>query len=269
MRGCAVVVESVTGYPLAGGERRVYRITARENPAVNGFWICDLGRAGRHDIEDDRQRCLVKKGAPVKGLSWQRALADVAAVIRAVPGPQRRAKIAVVLNSRLTCEELTRAKALFVTGLGLDKVYFADREPGPADGLLLTAERAPNGRGVVDAGFKPRLPGLAELAAVEVLLVFGDRLAEHFPDGALGAALTAIPSKFLFAAHSGPLDGLADVIFPVAVPAEKSGTYINIGGIRQTFRRGLKPLLGVVPEGAVFDSLAAALGLNLGDADAR
>ncbi len=268
-RGCAVVIESVTGYPLAGGERRVYRITARENQAVNGFWICDLGRDGRRDIEDARQNCLVKKGAPVKGLSWQRALADVAAAIRAVPGPARAAKIAAVLNSRLTCEELARARALFVAGLGLDKVYFADRESGPADGLLLTAERVPNSRGVVDAGFKPRLPELAEFAGVEVLLVFADRLAERFPDGALAPALTAIPSKFVFAAHAGPLDGLADVIFPVAVPAEKSGTYINIDGVRQTFRRGLKPPIGVVPEGAVLDSLAAALGLNPGDSDVR
>jgi len=268
-RGCAVVIESVSGYPLANGERRVYRVTARENPAVNGFWICDLGRDGRHDIDDGRHGAVMEKGAPLKGLSWQKALADVAAGIRAVPGPERSAKVAVILNSRLTCEELALAKGLFVSGLGLGNVFFADRKPGPADSLLLTADRAPNGKGVLDAGFSPRLPGLGDLAAAEVLLLFGPHLLEHFGEEEVARALAGVPSKYLFAAHTGPLDRLADTVFPVAVPAEKSGTYINVEGIRQPFACAVRPPFGVVPEGAILSCLANALGFNAGDADGR
>ncbi|HSA95354.1 MAG TPA: 2Fe-2S iron-sulfur cluster-binding protein [Acidobacteriota bacterium] len=268
-RGCAVVVESVAGYPLKLRDKRVYRITARENPAVNGFWICDLGRAGRRDIDDGRHTQLLRAGQPDGNPSWANALAEVAAAIRSVPGPERATRIAVVLNSRLTCEELAQAKRLFIGSLGLQNVFFADPKPGPADDLLLTAERVPNGRGVLEAGFMPRLPALDELAASRVLLVFGPYLREHFDEGGLGRAFSGAGALFLFSAHSGPLDRLARIAFPVTVPAEKSGTYINTMGIRQTFARAVKPCNGVVTEGDILSCLADSLGLDLGDADAR
>jgi len=268
-RGCAIVIESVEGYPLRRSEKRVYRVTARENPAVNGFWICDLGRDGRHDIDDGRHVAVSKRGAPVQGLSWQQALVEVAAAIRSVPGPGRADKIAVILNARLTCEELALAKGLFVTGLGSGKVFFADRKPGQADGLLLTAQRVPNGRGALDAGFTPRFADLDEIATADVLLIFGSALAGHFEAQEIAGTLAAVSSKFLFAAHKGPLDRLVDAVFPVAVPAEKSGTYVNTDGVRQSFARAVRPCPGVVPEGAIFTSLANSLGLSLGDTDAR
>jgi len=267
-RGCAITVESIKGYPMANGTRRVFRITARENTAVNGFWICDLGRDGRHDIDDGRVTGLMKKGLPAPGLSWTKALAEVAAAVRAVPGPGRAAEIAVVLNSRMTCEELALAKGLFVASLGLSKVFFADRKPGDADGLLLTADRVPNGRGALAAGFAPRLPAPGELTSVRLLLMFGSQLTEDFAGETIVPALAAIPSRFLFAAHSGPLDRLADTVFPVAVPAEKSGAYINFEGIRQAFCRAVEPPPGVVPEGDIIAFLAHSLGLNPGDPDA-
>jgi NADH-quinone oxidoreductase subunit G len=267
-RGCAIAIESVAGYPLKFRDKRVYRITAGENQAVNGFWICDLGRDGRHDIDDERHMRLLRKGRPDEVSSWAKALAEVADAIRSVPGPERMARIAVVLNSRLTCEELALARRL-VDALGLRRVFFADRKPGPADDLLLTAERMPNGRGVTEAGFAPRLPALDDLAAAEVILIFGPYLSDHFQAEALAKALAAVPSKYLFSAHTGPLDRLATLAFPVAHPAEKSGAYINIEGIRQAFDRAVKPCDGVVPEGDLLRCLAHSLGLDLGETDVR
>jgi NADH-quinone oxidoreductase subunit G len=264
-RGCAVVVESVRGYPLKLRDKRVYRITARENPAVNGHWICDLGRDGRHDVDDGRHTRLRRKGRPDEGSSWAKALAEVAAAVRSVPGPERPARIAVVLNARLTCEEMDLAGRLFVKALGLRNVYFADRKPGPADNILLTAERMPNGRGAIEAGFSPRLPALEDLAAARVRLVFGPYLFEHFSETALGRALSTAGATFLFSAHTGPLDGLADIVFPVTVPAEKSGTYVNIEGVRQGFAEAVRPCDGVVPEGDLLRCLARSLDLGEGD----
>ena len=56
-RGCAIVVESVAGYPLPEAKRRVYRVTAGANPAVNGYWICRPrpGRPARHRRRADRR----------------------------------------------------------------------------------------------------------------------------------------------------------------------------------------------------------------------
>ena len=268
-RGCAVVVESVSGYPLEEKQRRVFRIRAGENPAVNGWWICDLGRAGRRDIDENRQVRITRKSAPEEKVSREAAIEEIAGRILGIPQAQRGARIAVVLNSLLTCEELALAEKVFAKGLGLPGVYFADPMPGEADGFLLTGERVPNARGVLEAGFSPRLPNLDALAAsVEVLLVFGSYLLEHFSEEAISRALAGIPSKFLFSACAGPLDRLADFVFPVALPAEKSGTYINVDGLRQTFDRAVEPLPGVVSEREILGCLADGLGLNRGGPDA-
>ena len=267
-RGCAVIVESVAGYPLGEGQRKVFRIKAGENASVNGTWMCDLGRAGRRDIDERRLVRVMSNAAPEEELSWQKAIADVTAMIRAVPGPERSAKIAVVLNSRLTCEELALAKKVFTDGLSLGKIFFADPKPGAADGLLLTEERMPNARGVLQSGFAPLLPDLDTLMAAEVLLVFGSHLLEHFSEEAVFRALAGIRSKFLFSAHASPLDRSAKIVFPVAVPAEKSGTYINIDGLRQSFGRAVEPPLGVTSELEILGCLASGLGLNRGEPDA-
>jgi NADH-quinone oxidoreductase subunit G len=268
-RGCAVVVESVSGYPLRRGERRVFRVRARENPAVNGHWICDLGRAGRRAIDEDRLTRAAKAASPGEEPAWPKALADLAASVRAIPVPVRAAKIAVVLNSGLTCEELRAARKVFVDGLGLDRIFFADPPPGKADGLLLTSERVPNSRGVAEAGFTVRRPDLAVLAGTGILVVFGHHLAGLFGGDALAAALAGIPLKVLFASHESPLSPLADVVVPVAVPAEKSGTFVNVDGVRQAFGRAVDPAPGVPSELDILARLAEGLALSPEDAHAR
>jgi len=264
-RGCAIVVESVSGYPLGAGERRIFRIRAGENPAVNGWWICDLGRSGRRAIDEGRHARPVRIARPDERVPVEAALEEVTARILAVPEPERRAKVAVILNSLLTNEELALAKTVFAEGLGLPNIYFADPPSSEADGFLLTKERVPNARGVLQAGFTPRLPDLDALAAsTEVLIVFGPFLAGNFPPEKLAAAFAKIPSKFLFAAHVSQLDRLADLVLPVAVPAEKSGTFTNIEGLSQNFRPAVKAPPGVLPEGAILERLGARLALKRG-----
>lgn len=268
-RGCAVVVESVSGYPLREGERRVFRVRARENPAVNGHWICDLGRAGRRGIDENRLARAARPGGPAGDLSWQEAVADLASRVGAVPPADRAGRIGLVLNSFLTLEELGLARRVFVEGLGLEKIFFADPPPGEADGLLLTPERVPNARGAAEAGFRPRPPDPGALAGTGILIVFDPPYGAHHAVEALAAAFRAVPSRYLFTSHVGPLDGLADVVVPIAVPAEKAGTYVNVDGIRQTFARAVDPAPSVAAEGEVLALLGRRLGLDLGGADAR
>jgi NADH-quinone oxidoreductase subunit G len=268
-RGCALFVESVSGYPLRKGERRVFRIRARENPAVNGPWICDLGRAGRREIDENRRERAAGTADPGRDLSWQEAVADLASQIGAVPPADRAGRIAVVLNSFLTLEELALARKVFVDGLGLDRVFFDDPAPGEADGPLLTAERVPNARGVAEAGFSPRRPDPGALARTGILVVFGPPVGAHQPHDALAEAFRGVPVKYLFTSHEGPLVRLADVVVPIAVPAEKAGTYINVEGIRQTFARAVDPASTVTTESAVLAFLGRRLGLDLGGPDGR
>ena len=268
-RGCAIVVESVSGYPLRNGERRVYRVRARENPAVNGHWICDLGRAGRREIDENRRERAARKADLAGDLSWQEAVAELASRVGSIPQADRADGIGLVLNSFLTLEELGLARKVFVDGLGLDRIFFADPPPGEADGPLLTAERVPNAQGVVEAGFSARRPDPGALAGTGLLIVFSPPSGAHHAVDALAAAFRAVARTYLFTSHEGPLDGFADVVVPVAVPAEKAGTYINVDGVRQTFARAVDPAPSVAAESAVLTLLGRRLGLDLGGGDAR
>ena len=182
-RGCAIVVESVAGYPLPEAKRRVYRVTAGAEPGRQR--LLDLrprpGRPARH------RRRAARRVAEERRRRRRRALAESpgrgdgghqGGARPRPPGPDRRRS-----QRAPDLRGAGPAKALFVTGLGLDKVSFADRKPGVADGLLLTAERVPNGRGVIDAGFETRAPSIDELAGIDGPPGLRIRPGRAFPRG--------------------------------------------------------------------------------------
>ncbi len=265
-RGCAIVVQSVCGYPLPGDLRKVYRIVPAENPAVNGYWICDRGRYAVRDIEEGREeRIMVKAGgeAAAMPLTWDGAMKALAADIRGAAAAGRPPRLGVVLTSLLTNEELETARQVFVESLGVTAVHFADPAPGEADGLLLTSDRAPNRRGAEALGFAPRPPDLAALTgAVDVLLVFGPHLLERVPLEEAARAFAGIRRTWLFSARRSPLDGLADVVLPTVLSEEKAGSFTNVDGLRQRFEPALRRPQGCRPEGRILADLAAALGVK-------
>ena len=266
-RGCNIVIQSICGYPLPGNERRVYRIVPAESPDVNGYWMCDLGRSGYHDVEDNRRDAIAMKGkGAVAGqpLSWESALKGLASDVRAAAASGRPPRLGLILSSFLTNEELEACRRLFIESLGAKHVFFADPAPGEADGLLLTADRAPNRRGAQAAGFEPKPPDLAGLSeSVDLLLVFGPYLLDNVPVEEAGRAFAKIRRTYLLAAHRSALDEVADVVLPTALPAEKQGSFTNTNGLKQHFERAFKPSRGRRAEGAILAGLAAELKVKL------
>jgi NADH-quinone oxidoreductase subunit G len=267
-RGCNIFIQSVRGYPLPGRQRKTYRFVPAENPEVNGYWICDFGRYGYHDIDDNRATAITVNGsdpAARRGADWDGILNGLAAELGAMAGAGAMSRAAVVLNSFLTNEELAACRKIFVEALGIQKIFFADPKPGEGDGYLLTADRAPNGRGAAALGYMPRLPDLEALAgSIDMLLVFGPYLLDHVTAEKAAAALGGIKSKVLFTAHASGLDAVADLVLPTALAAEKKGSFTNIEGIRQSFECAVAPLRGSLPESVILARLAGALGVTLG-----
>ena len=267
-RGCNIFIQSVRGYPLPGRQRKTYRFVPAENPEVNGYWICDFGRYGYHDIDDNRATTITVNGgdpAARRGADWDGILNGLAAELGAMAGAGAMSRAAVVLNSFLTNEELAACRKIFVEALGIQKIFFADPKPGEGDGYLLTADRAPNGRGAAALGYMPRLPDLEALAgSIDMLLVFGPYLLDHVTAEKAAAALGGIKRKVLFTAHASGLDAVADLVLPTALPAEKKGSFTNIEGIRQSFECAVAPLRGSLPESEILARLAGALGVTLG-----
>ncbi|HVP91376.1 MAG TPA: 2Fe-2S iron-sulfur cluster-binding protein [Terriglobales bacterium] len=267
-RGCAIIVQSVCGYPLSGDRRKVYRIVPAENPEVNGYWICDRGRYAVPEIEDGRAEAVSAKAGGMAGtaapLSWDDALRALTADIRGAAAPGRPPRLGVVLTSFLTNEELEAAQKIFVQALGVTAVHFADPAAGEPDGLLMTADRTPNRRGAEALGFTLTQPDLGALAgAVDVLLVFGPHLLDRVPLEEAARALAGIGRTWLLTPRKSSLDGLADVVLPTALPQEKSGSFTNVDGLRQHFEPALRPPRGSRPEGRILADLAAALGMKL------
>jgi NADH-quinone oxidoreductase subunit G len=266
-RGCAVIVQWVDGYPLRGKKRKIYRIVAAPNPEVNGYWICDFGRYGYHDIEDGRLTTIVVNGGGEgrpTGPGWEHALKALAGGIRSLAEAGRGNRLAVVLNASLTNEELSLARRLFVDSLGVRNIFFADPPAGEDDGYLLTKDRAPNLRGAADTGFATAPADPARLiGSADLVIVFGTSLAAAGSRDGWISALAKIGRKYLVTPRRTELDSSFDVLLPAALWAEKRGTFTNVQGLRQAFEPVFAAPGDALPESEILLRLAAELGLRL------
>jgi len=92
--GCATWVDA------RGGE--VVRVRAREAPAVNDVWLCDVGFFGYdYTNHPDRLRTpYVREGGLLREATWEEALAAVAAALR-----EAAPRVGALGGERLTLEE--------------------------------------------------------------------------------------------------------------------------------------------------------------------
>jgi NADH-quinone oxidoreductase subunit G len=135
----------------------IYRITPRENDAVNDAWMADSGRELYKQVRaSDRLAGVRVAGAPA---TLDAAIGRAGELFRASAG-----RVAVVGSGRSSVEEqwLTRrlAEALQAPAYLVSRV-------GQGDGLLVSADRNPNVRGALVTGLLRALPAqrLDELAA--------------------------------------------------------------------------------------------------------
>jgi NADH-quinone oxidoreductase subunit G len=263
-RGCNIFIEYHPGFSRIPQTQRVYRVKARENPEVNGHWICDMGRYGYFHLDQNRwDNPVMHEDDKGTKLSWEEALILLAEKIRTLVIRNETSQIAVVANTYFSNEELFLFHKIFRNDLKLDKVFFMDPPPGNADTLLLTAERSPNRKGAQIIGFDLTPPTLEAITRdTDLLLVFGLFLLDHFDAMSVKNALSQIGTKFLFTPHASDLNILFDIVLPVALIAEKNGSLTNINGVVQKFKQVLKPLGESRPEWRLLTDLAKELKMN-------
>ncbi|MFQ6037472.1 MAG: 2Fe-2S iron-sulfur cluster-binding protein [Candidatus Aminicenantales bacterium] len=240
-RGCSIWVDAHPGFSRFPVPKRVYRIRARENPDVNGFWICDRGRYGYSYINEERIT-NVRSQEPLRIRSWSEAMAFLGEKINRLILRRRPERIGVILNTWLTNEELFLARKLFQQDLGLEHIGIIDAPEAKADGILLTAERSPNRRGAQELGVPVEPPESAILPEqTELLLVFAPPLAEAGDLASLHALISLVSTSVYFGARNLDVSRACTITLPTAVIAEKSGTLTNVDGLRQTFSMALEP----------------------------
>jgi len=256
-RGCNIVVDWQTERPHHGGGKRVFRLRPRHNQDVNRWWMCDIGRYGYHFVDSAhrlREPLMASEEEPEEGeevpmipTDWERALGKAADLLAAKP--------ALVVSGDASNEELWAFRKL--VGEEAHALYYLP-PPEPPDHLLFTGERSPNRKGAELMGYQIVLGKGAETAIREAageagaLLVVGSAFADS-----LQRAGSSIPIVVI-----SPLwkEGRARVVLPSAVWVEKDGTFTNLDGRVQRFRKALQPLGTARPGLAIASSLAEKMG---------
>ncbi len=263
-RGCHIYIDYHPGFPRQPGSAKVYRIRPRVNDAVNGPWICDVGRYGfvGRQQNDRWSKLLWNKGDQKTELTWEKALDMIAGRIRSLREGEGKppGRITMILTSWLTNEELYLIKKIFQQGLSVTDIYFADPKPGAGDDFLLRPDRSPNRRGALEMGYDLRPVALdAAVRGTDMLLVFGPFIAEASTVEEVRESIGDIPAKILITPHTTGLESLFDFSLPSAFISEKSGSLTNVDGRIQNFRPAVPAPGSARPEWEILLELEKAL----------
>jgi len=217
------------------------RVTPRENPDVNGLWVCNKARDLAHLFERPRAEQAMQRGAAV---DLSAATAEAARLIAAAHTP-----IALV-SSWGSNEELAAYHAAL--GHRLRSYVKADHLPLPGetieDHLLIKPDKNPNRRAAL--ALYPALADEPLPSDTDLVLVWGEGFAsDRIPAGARVIRLDA---------YASPDNAQADVFIPISIQTERDGHYTNFEGTVTAF----SACFPVKPSIAHAESLFATLGAS-------
>lgn len=219
--GCNVRIDHEAG--------RIYRLKPRYNPEVNGRWMCDKGRMTYKAVHDETR--LGDPSVEGRTETWAGVTGTLAKLVSA-------GGFGLVVGSpHQSLEEMHLLKVMAKDAPLSGGLAGSDR--GEADELLLDADRTPNRRGLEMLGIAqhdgPALADLIKRAAGLVLILGGDPAA----DPQVAAALGDMDSVIYMGTHGGETAGLAKVVLPGAMWAEKAGIFVNRNGRLQEFKQAV------------------------------
>src|SRR5690606_34485164 len=254
-RGCNVYLDHFQGVP--------YRYRPRENPEINQYWMCGVGRLSYRSLHDDR---LVR--ARVDG---EEVEVEAAAATAAKRLAEQGGRLAVVVSPVLSLEDALAVAALAREGRGAGASYVSGRPAGETDRLLLRADRNPNRKGVELAAqafglqvrpFDVLMASPADRVLLAGLEIPGDEAAfvEWLRKAQVVVALGTNLSPLLDAAH---------VALPLAPHSEAEGTFVNFQGRAQRFLAAYAPRGGARPGWAWAARMLRDLGQETGWNSAR
>jgi NADH-quinone oxidoreductase subunit G len=216
----------------------ISRVTPRDNPAVNGPWVCNKARDLAQILERPRALAPMTKGREV---NLDSALLAARSLIQ-------KARHPVALVSSWGSNEELRS---FMAAFGTRFECFVKSDHACAEGevlqdeLLIRADKNPNHHGArtlfgdAPAAFTPE---------ADLVLVWGE--------GADFAGLPRGVPVILLNAFLAPENGHADVFFPISVMTERRGHFTNFQGVTSPFEACFAPPKGVVHAADVFEALA-------------
>ncbi|MBE6401020.1 MAG: 2Fe-2S iron-sulfur cluster binding domain-containing protein [Verrucomicrobia bacterium] len=230
-------------------EGKIYRITPRENDAVNVAWMSDSGRMLYKTVEAETRLTGFRRGE--SEVTFDEA-ADAALALL------KNGASAFVASGKMSVEEQFVLKSLAAAVGG--NVYLA-KTLGENDAMLISEDRTPNRRGALVTGLVKDFDGAdvsalaAKIEADEVKTVFvcGEDLS------ALG--LTEEQIKKVDIVYLGTQKNAtseeASVVLPSRTVFEKAGTFINQEFRLQKFEAAIPGIKGTESDLTILSTLAA------------
>ena len=247
--GCSIHIDE--------NQDRIYRLRPRENPHINGWWMCDEGRYGYHHVHDERRTGELSRrnGDGHSTLEWS-TLPD------ALTADLEQARpLAVALSPHLTIEEaflvaqfVRRVDPEAVVALGPVPVVGEDESyPG---GFTIRSEKCPNRRGVEEivAHFMARACGWDDLLEIlDAGQVNGVWVTGGYPgawvDEAVAKRFEKLNCLVVQDLFESPLWPRANYRVPGVAFPEREGSYVNHADHIQSTAWAVRPPSGTHSEG--------------------
>jgi NADH-quinone oxidoreductase subunit G len=259
---------------------QLIRTTPRFNPAVNDYWMCDIGRFDYRWIEGDRrlQKPLLRgESGAQEPTDWSNALTKAADRITAAGGGSA---LRFLISAHASLEELFLVgKVGGALGLPEDGVAVSWRtrvKPQPPGAKFkIPPVDAPNVNGVIDLGFpvKADANGIADVSEMRAQVEAGGVKALYVfdpgPDGSIGDVSWVIEARRtgkiqVLIVHGVLLTALAqaaDVVLPGTAWVEKDAAYVNKDGLLQAASRAIAAPGEAQEDWQVFVNVGLALGV--------
>jgi NADH-quinone oxidoreductase subunit G len=218
----------------------IYRQSPRENDAVNSCWMCDYGRLNFEYLQSEKRLLQpeILSGDKLIPSDWPTAIAHAAAQLKHFSGWE----IAILASGRMTNEELWLTRQL-ANVLGVELIDIVPRT-GPADNILLSADRNPNTNGASLLGVTTypgaRLREITDGVAsgrIRALVALGEDATEI---GLTSAQLSGLPAFVVMSLLANASTAAATALLPSFGFAEKRGSMINGRGRLQRLNRAIR-----------------------------
>jgi NADH-quinone oxidoreductase subunit G len=283
-KGCSISVW-LKGKPEWARGSQLARVTPRHNPAVNGYWMCDIGRFGYHWVEGAERlsRPLLRSGARLEPASWHDVQARLRDRLQAI-GAADPTSVQFLASAHASIEDLFVLRRLVQGLMGVDGVLAVSiawtrslkRQPA-ASKFTVPESDAPNVAGARDLGFDVGLVenGAADLTRLRQAVENGRAKAVYVVDPGPSGSLGDL-SWLVTARQSGTLELLvvqgvqltaladaADIVLPGAAAMEKDAIYTNDQGAPQAASMVVPPPGDAQEDWRILATLGRSLGLDL------
>ena len=283
-KGCNISAWQKAKPEWARGSRLI-RMTPRLNPAVNSYWMCDIGRFDYHWVESDARlrRPMVRNAAALEPVAWH----DVEHRLRDrvhTAGSSDPSSVRFLVSAHASTEDFFVLKALVEGLLGSDGLssvavtWSRSEKKQPADAkFVVPVTDAPNVNGARDLGYSVGAgnDGAADLSGLRTAIDSGRvkvlYVIDPGPAGSAGDLSWIADARqkgrlsllIVQGVVTSELTAAADIVLPGAASLEKDAIYTNDQGHVQAASRAIAPPGEALEDWLILVHVAGLLGLTL------